>query len=307
MPHDTHTRILTNQDIAIIGAASALEARRAYIDMTEDWVDPFPKPTLEIDRKTGVTVVREDLVDGKARAGSFLVQSVRADTLVYVAPRYGHAGIALAKLAKRYDKKLVLFMPACKEISAAQAAAIELGAIPIFARIAAMPNLNALAKTWAESQKNAVFIPLGLRHKLVTAVIVRTAHECLPRDTDHMWCAVSTGVLARALQIARPEAVMHGVAVSRNIQAGERGNMELFSHPRAFAQDAKTLPDFPCASNYDAKAYEVMSPFESATNVFWNVAGDVAPSTDKLYEIPSNAAWHDPIIHNKASIKPYLK
>lgn len=296
MSHDTHTQSKRNQDLDVVdGDKSA--GLDYYLSLSCDWQDPSPPPTILHHSPSDVMVIREDLVDGKMRAGDLLVQRTESDHLVYVAPRFGHAALALAKLAKRYGKKLTLFMPAAKQISEHQAVAIELGAEPIFMRIAAMPNLNKAAREYAES-KRATFIPLGLRHELVTAALVRTAwniSNSMGHQPLEFWCAVSTGVLMRSLQIAWPDAVANGVAVARNIHEGERGDCELYSYPRAFAQDSLVRPDFPCASNYDAKAWHTMLDHKRdgvGPVWFWNVAGEMRPTSEAWYHrVDSDAKW----------------
>jgi hypothetical protein len=104
--------------------------------------------------------VRDDLIVGtKTRAGDLLMSKLNHDTIVYSQPRVGLAGVSLLDVAKHYNKKIVLFMPASKTISHHQACCIEQGAIPIFERIAAMPNLNLKAKEWAD-KNDAFFVPL---------------------------------------------------------------------------------------------------------------------------------------------------
>lgn len=288
MPHDTHTTSNKNQDL--LG-----KDRAYYLKLAKGWKDPYPKPKVEL--YDGFFVVRDDLIDGsKARFGSLLMQRTDNNTIVYVAPRHGHAGISLAHLAKRYDKTLYLFMPACRRISENQARAIELGAQPLFYRIAAMPNLNKKAKEWAD-ERGAFFIPLGLRHELVTAAIVKTACDLSKGwegDPEEFWTAMSTGVLSRALQIAWPNAKCNGVAVARNIHDGEKGNAKIYSHPLAFSDSVPDAvrPRFPCASNYDAKAWEYMQNHGSEGSVFWNVAGDEVAKDRTIFDkTECNAPW----------------
>ena len=68
--------------------------------------------------------------------------------------RSGLAGVSILDAAKRHNKKVVLFMPSSKRVSLHQACCIEQGAVPIFKRIAAMPNLNKYAKEWAEENSS---------------------------------------------------------------------------------------------------------------------------------------------------------
>lgn len=279
MAHNKHTKSLANQDLNLM-----MPNRQAWLDLAGDWVDPFGSP--ELVEHDGFKVVREDLMGfgSKCRFGDILVQKAPTDTLVYVQPRYGFAGISLAYLAKKYNKRLVLFCPSQKEISDHQAICAERGAELKFKRIAAMPVLNAHAKKWAE-ENNATFIPLGLRHELVTAAAVKVAYDLAETHgyPDEVWHAISTGVLGRSLQIAWPDANFNAVAVSRNIKDGERGIAEVWSHPKAFSQNVNPdyAPPFPSALNYDAKAWEFMVKHGNPGAWFWNVGGDPKPENEE--------------------------
>lgn len=252
----------------------SIHTKDEYLEMVLDFKSSFPSPILEY--HNGIKVVREDLLEvgSKARAGEALIANCKSDTIVYVQPRFGYAGVSLTKLCKQYGKKLVLFMPSSKEISEHQAYCIENGCEYYFYRIAAMPNLNLIAKKYAE-EIGAFFIPLGLKHPLVTAMIIKTASEI--EEPESFWTAFSTGVLNRALQIAWPNASANGLAVARNIHEGEKGRANIISHYQDFHSNSKIIPPFPSASNYDAKVWEYLKPGD----LFWNVAGNLKSSLDK--------------------------
>lgn len=290
MSHNNHTKSSYNQDLNL-----AYPNRDAWLELAGDWKDPFPEPIVK--EHAGFNVVREDLMGfgSKCRFGDILVSTCQSDTLVYVQPRYGFAGISLAYLAKKYNKKLVLFSPSQKEISDHQAICIERGADMRFRRIAAMPNLNKIAADWAR-ENNAFFIPLGLRHELVTAAAVRVAYDMAQRhgEPKEVWHAISTGVLGRALQIAWPNAEFNGVAVARNIKDGERGRATIWSHPKEFSQNVNSQyePPFPSALNYDAKAWEFMVKHGNKGAWFWNVGGDPKPENiDIKQSVNSQREW----------------
>lgn len=259
-------------------------SKEEYLEMVKDFKSSFDIPFIQ--EVEGKIVVREDLINvgSKARAGEFLISQTKQDTIVYVQPRFGFAGVSLTELCKKYNKKLVLFMPSSKEISDHQAFCIQNGCEYHFHRIAAMPNLNIIAKNYAE-QNNALFIPLGLRHRYVTAMIIKVASEI--KEPKSFWTAFSTGVLNRALQIAWPNAKANGVAVSRNIKDGEKGRANLISHYRNFSQDSLILPPFPSAKNYDAKVWEYVKEGE----LFWNVAGEIKHNLNKK-TIKSERPWN---------------
>jgi hypothetical protein len=279
-----------NQDLNLM-----MPNRQAWLDLAGDWVDPFGDPQLV--EHDGFKVVREDLMGfgSKCRFGDILVQKAQTDTLVYVQPRFGFAGISLAYLAEKYNKKLVLFSPSQKEISDHQAICIENGAEMKFKRIAAMPNLNAHAKKWAE-ENNATFIPLGLKHELVTAAAVKVAYDLAEKHgyPEEVWSAISTGVLQRSLQIAWPDAQFNAVAVARNIKDGELGRAKVWSHPKQFNQDVDPTfnPPFPSAMNYDAKAWEFMKRHGNPGAWFWNVGGNPKPKQETTKEtVNSQRGW----------------
>ena len=290
MSHDKHTNSNRNQDLNLM-----MPNRQAWLDLAGDWKDQFDSP--KIVEHDGFNVVREDLMGfgSKCRFGDILVSKCQTDTLVYVQPRFGFAGISLAYLAEKYNKKLVLFSPSQKEISDHQAICIENGAEMKFKRIAAMPNLNAHAKRWAE-ENNATFIPLGLKHELVTAAAVKVAYDLAETHgyPKEVWSAISTGVLQRALQIAWPDADFNAVAVARNIKDGELGRANVWSHPKQFNQDvdAAYMPPFPSATNYDAKAWEFMKKHGNPGAWFWNVGGDPKPKQMTTKEtVNSQRGW----------------
>lgn len=297
MSHNKHT---TDDSIRELTETSATV--ETYRQMARGWKDPFPAPIVEavsLDAKRHVLVVRDDIpeVGSKGRFGSLLMQRMKEDTIVYVAPRVGWAPISLAKLAKLYGKRVILFAPASREPSAHQRVAMELGAEMRFFRVAAMPNLQSKAAEFAQKH-GYLFAPLGLRHPLVTAAIVATADRLakkLGSEPDEVWSAMSTGVLSRGLQLAWSGASFHGVAVARNIQAGERGRATIHSHPYEFTKDeAKSLrPPFPSASNYDAKVWRFMMDHAQDGALFWNVAGEILPTQPLSPKIKSDVAWFD--------------
>ena len=242
----------------------------SWLQLTENWTDPYPDPVIQT--HDGIQVVRDDLIVGtKARAAHRLFQDVKEDTVVYVQPREGAAGVSLIEAANAANKKVKFFMPASKRMSETQALVIERGADYEFHRIAAMPNLNRMAEQWA-LQNNAFFIPLGLKHSLVTAALVRVGHNLRMNgfNPTTMAVATSTGTLIRALQIAFPDTTFHSVAVARNLQAGEKGPATFYSDTRPFLTDTKFVCPFPSYQNYDAKAWEYC--VNNGIEAMWNVA-----------------------------------
>lgn len=154
----------------------------------------------------------------------------------------------------------------------------------IFERIAAMPNLNKYAAQWARETPGSEFVPLGLRHPLATAGIIRAAMT-IPEPAI-VYVAMSTGVLCRALQIAWPNAKFVGVAVARNLKDGEKGVAEVISHPLPFQtpEKAANLPDFPTVPTYDGKVWKAIPKFSGRDILFWNVGTDPVLADNSILE-----------------------
>ena len=270
-----------------------------YLELTDNFTSSFDDFVVkEVD---GFNVIDESVscsVGYKARSGEFFIQHlVRSNIkeVVYVQPRRGFAGISLAWLCKKYGLKLTLVMPSSKEVSNHQALCIELGANPIFVRIAAMPNANRLAEKYAK-EKGAYYIPLGLNHPYVIAGGVRVIYDFF-KDREKpktMWSVISTGVLTRTMQIALPDTEFKAVAVARNIQQGELGRAEFYSYHKVFNSKADVVPDkFDCESSYDSKGWDYMTKLGQQGDWFFNVAGNSKLSTLDKSKINSYRDWRD--------------
>lgn len=287
MSHDTHVIDGYNKDVGLYGWEKAKEY---YLSLAEGWEDPNPEPKIIM--HDGVKVVRDDLIVGtKVRGGDLLISKCTHDTIVYSQPRVGLAGVSILDVAKRHNKKVVLFMPAAGRISHHQACCIERGAVPIFKRIAAMPNLNSAAMKWAE-ENNAFFVPLGLRHELVTAGIVKVASK-IP-EPEEVYVAISTGVLSRALQIAWPNAKFTCVAVARNLKAGELGRADVISEPKPFnvAEKEENIPPFPTVRTYDAKVWKYIPKNTGRDILMWNVGTEPVLQDETIYDrVNPNVKW----------------
>jgi hypothetical protein len=291
MPHDKHVTDGINKDVGHWNSRD--ESKEEFLELAGGWEDPNPPPRIAI--HDGIRVVRDDdLVGSKVRGGDCLISSLpdHIDTLVYVQPRTGLAGVSILDVAKKHGLKVRLFMPSSKRISHHQACCIEQGCEYEFHRIAAMPNLNLIAKKWADEHSNAFFIPLGLKHEMVTAGIVKVASTI--KEPEEVYIATSTGVLCRALQIAWPNAKFTSVCVSRNMKAGELGVARPISEPLAFqsTEKAKNLPPFPNIATYDGKAWKHIPKNTGKDILFWNVGKEPTLLDDTIYDrINSYRDW----------------
>lgn len=270
-----------------------------YLELTKDFKSCFDD--FVINQVNGFNVIDESQacpVGYKARSGEFLIQELSKQgvkEIVYVQPRRGFAGISLSYLCKKYNMDLTLVMPSSKEISDHQALCIELGAKPLFARIAAMPNANRLAKLYAE-KTGAYYVPLGLNHEHVVAAGVRITYDFFKDKPKpkRMWTVISTGVLTRSLQIALPNTEFLAVAVSRNIQQGELGRAKFYSYHKPFNSVSDNVPtDFNCEPSYDSKGWDYMNRYGEQGDWFFNVAGEADKSVINKKLVHSYRDWND--------------
>lgn len=270
-----------------------------YLNLTKDFKSSFDD--FIVKNINGFNVIDESEsceVGYKARAGEFLIQSLVSKgvkEIVYVQPRRGYAGISLSWLCKKYNIDLTLVMPSSKEVSDHQALCIELGAKPLFVRIAAMPNANRMAKMYAD-KNNAYFVPLGLNHEYVIAGGVKAFYDYFynRNKPSNMWSVISTGVLTRTMQIALPDTNFISVAVSRNIQQGELGRSDFFSYHKPFNSRSEVIPDkFDCEDSYDSKGWDYMNKYGKEGDWFFSVAGNARKSTIDKSLVNSYRDWND--------------
>ena len=270
-----------------------------YLDLTKDFKSSFGD--FNVKQVNGFNVIDESEsceVGYKARSGEFFIQDLvrqGVKKIVYVQPRRGFAGISLSWLCKKYGLDLILVMPSSKEVSDHQALCVELGAKPLFARIAAMPNANSLAKKYAE-KVGAYYVPLGLNHPYVIAGGVRCMYDYF-KDREKpktMWSVISTGVLSRTMQIALPDTEFNAVAVARNIQQGELGRAKFYSYHKPFNSKSDLIPDaFDCEDSYDSKGWEYMVKHGKQGDWFFSVAGNAKLPTIDKSTIDSYRDWRD--------------
>ncbi len=270
-----------------------------YLEQTKNFKSSFKE--FDVKQVDGFNIIDESVsceVGYKARSGEYFIQYIAnqgVKEIVYVQPRRGFAGISLSWLCKKYNLNLTLVMPSSKEISDHQALCIELGAKPLFARIAAMPNANSLAKKYAKAT-NSYYVPLGLNHPLVIAGGVRCVYDYFKNRVkpNTIWSVISTGVLTRTLQIALPDTKFRAVAVARNIQQGELGRSDFYSYHKPFNSKSDLIPlGFNSEDSYDAKGWDYMVKHGKKGDWFFNVAGNANKPTIDKKTINSYRDWND--------------
>lgn len=293
----------TNKDL--LQGEELWRARDRYLELYDSVKIDTHLPDPVVEEYGDKFILRADLAPAglKSYGAEKLVATTESDTLVYVAPRVGHAPHAIATLANMYGKRCVFFCPASKHISKHQGALLSQPNVELrFIRIAAMPVLNKYAREWAE-KNGAAFLPFGLTNTpLVTAGIVDLTRRvsdvigCQPSET---FCAVSTGTMIRALQIGWPSADHYGIAVARNMHDGEVGDAHMTSYHRPFTSPVSQCeaPPFPSTATYDAKAWVHFDMFGRRNSIFINVGSDdvIEKDYDALdaFLVNSDRDWGD--------------
>jgi len=255
------------------------KAKEHYLDLFGSFKSQLPDPEFYPSPERDDIFIL-DFAQGpcglKAYGAEKLIATIDNDLLGYASPRVGHAPEAIAMLAEMYGKKAVFFAAASKQVTAHQAVVKAYGFDLRFARIPAMPTLNAWIRKWAE-KFNGVALPFGLANTpMVTAGLVNMCekHSMIHGEPTEFYCAVSTGTMIRALQIGWPNAVAKGVAVARNIKDGEKGQADIVSYHRSFYQSSDYMPEFNTTSTYDAKAYKRFIDEGKPGAIFINVGSD---------------------------------
>jgi hypothetical protein len=242
----------------------------------------------------GITVIRDDLLPGgtKSRYAQALFHGY--DELVYASPCEGGAQTALAYAAKILDKKLTLFVAKRKNQHERVKLSVELGANIIEVSPGYLVNVQKKAKDYFIEQKykhNKVInnLHFGISDIIAQKVISDTA-KTLPIP-DTIWCATGSGVLAKALRHAWPNAKLMVVTVGKKISWWDCGKPQgMFVPNILFNKPCLAILPFPSDPHYDAKAWQLCLDNESGGRLvyFWNVAGSASQQREIILEALKN-------------------
>jgi hypothetical protein len=139
-----------------------------------------------------------------------------------------------------------------------------------------LSTVQARARDYS-CQAGARLAPFGVDIPEAIEAIAEAARS-IEIEPDEVWCASGSGVLARGLASAWPNARRHVVQVGRTLTANEVAGATIHVYPLPFGREAKTKPPFPSDPHYDAKAWEQCAARKGRGRVlFWNVAGPAEP------------------------------
>ena len=107
---------------------------------------------------------------------------------------------------------------------------------------------------------------------------IAQAARSIGEEPDEVWCAGGSGVLARGLAQAWPNASLHVVQVGRTLSPNDVPGATIHKYPKPFKWATKNKPPFPSDPHYDAKAWELCLAHKGSGRVmFWNVTGPAEP------------------------------
>lgn len=235
------------------------------------------QPTPVIEEHDRFLIVRDDLVPGgsKMRFLPYLVQD--AKEVVFGGPFCGGAPYALSVWGQRTNSKVTLFYAKRKELHVRQKKALKNGATIYQVPHGYMTNVQAKARRYA-AEHGALFLPLGFDVPEATNPFVEQMRRVrsMVGHVDEVWAATGSGMLARCLGNAFPDARVNGVIVglaSRNSKQSYPPNVTLHEYPRDFGWSSKFDVPFPSCGNYDRKAWEFCTKLSRGKALFWNVLG----------------------------------
>lgn len=223
----------------------------------------------------GIRVVRDDLFPGGTKARFLGMLFDGAPEVVYASPAEGGAQTALATVGQQRNIPVTIFVADRKIPHARALMAKALGARVCLVRPGYLGVVQARAKSYC-AQSGARLIPFGADVPEAIAAIAAAARSTGERP-DEVWCAAGSGVLARGLARAWPEADRHVVRVGRPISAKDVAGATIHDAGIPFEREAKMAPPFPSDQHYDAKAWAIMMAARprrtGRTILFWNVTG----------------------------------
>ena len=224
----------------------------------------------------GILVVRDDLFPGGTKARFMALLYAGADEVVYAGPAEGGAQTALAHTAAALGKQATLFVAGRATPHPRALEAKRLGAKVLQVAPGYLSVVRARARAYC-ARTGALLAPFGVDMPEAIEAIAKAARAS-KIDPAEVWCAAGSGVLARGLARAWPEARRFAVQVGRQLSAVDVGGATVIAYPLPFGQHARAKPPFASDPHYDAKAWEICRARRGAgTVLFWNVTGPATP------------------------------
>jgi hypothetical protein len=227
-------------------------------------------PAPVIIEHEGVLVVRDDLYPGGTKARFLGAMFEGTDEVVYASPAEGGAQTALATVARRLGKRATIFVARRAKPHPRTIEAAKLGAKVVSIAPGYLSVVQARAREYC-TQTGARLMPFGA--DMPEAINAIAAAACMIGiEPDEVWCASGSGVLARGLAAAWPNARRHAVQLGRTLIPRDVAGATVHVYPAPFGCETRSKTPFPSDSQYEAKAWEVTMAHKGAGRVlFWNV------------------------------------
>lgn len=225
---------------------------------------------------SGIHVVRDDLFHGGTKARFLPVLFDDVDEVVYASPCEGGAQTALAHTAAKLGKRATIFVAKRKQPHNRSLEAKRVGAKVMQVKNGYLNVVQARAREYCK-RTGAKLAPFGVDLPEAFATIAAAANST-GIEPDEVWCASGSGVLARSLSIAWPNARRHVVQVGRALRPKDVAGATIHKAALPFSKAIKGQPPFPSCPHYDAKAWQICKARHGAgLVVFWNVTGPACP------------------------------
>lgn len=241
---------------------------------------PLVIPAPAVIEHDGIHVVRDDLIGGgtKARYIARLFEG-GAEEIVYASPAEGGAQTALAWTAAQFGKRATIFVAKRAQPHPRALMAKRLGALVMQVSPGYLAVVQARARAYCD-HTGATLAPFGMDVPEAIEVIADAA-RATGLEPDEVWCASGSGVLARWLAAAWPQARRHVVQVGRALDPSEVAGATIHVYPRPFGQEARMRPPFPSDPHYDAKAWEMLMRFRNGERTgSKGIANALRPASD---------------------------
>jgi hypothetical protein len=246
-----------------------------YLEMVQDWVDPYPAPVVE--KIENLYVVRDDLLEAgsKMRFIDCLIRNDDGEEWVFGgANKVGWGPISLTAVCNRYGKKATFFMAKRKEPTWHQQKVLELGGTIHWVENGMLNVTKSRARKYQEEKPDTRrVLPLGLEHPTVIASIVKVA-QSLNVQPSEIWTVASSGTLNRGLQLAFPDVDCYAIQVGHKMSDYEKGRAKVLISPYKYDRAVKPedAPPYPSEPFYDAKVWSFVRDMAKKDALVWNVA-----------------------------------
>jgi hypothetical protein len=236
-------------------------------------------PTVEV--HGGIIVVRDDLYPGGTKARFIPKLFGNYEEVVYASPTCGGAQYALALVGQQLAKRVTIFTSKRKELHPRSRMAQLAGAKIEQCLPGYMAVLQKRAREYVAMEGwKRLLLPFGLDVPEAAAVIAEAAVMARIKSPDQVWCAAGSGVLARGLMLAWPDAEFNVVQVGHALEEKDVPGAIIWKFPIPFEKEARMFDGFPLPFSsdlhYDAKAWQMCQQHSGnrGTIVFWNVLGE---------------------------------